>query len=312
MIKICVVCGKEFKCSPSDKKVTCSKECSRINKSRTHQGKRNIWSEESKEKLRQKGKTENLKKGTEAARRSPKSGRFETNVSAKIWKLTSPEGKVYIVKNLSNWARTNCSLFGLDENEANAQKIVGGLKHAKRGTEGKEYARTSQYKGWKSEGATEEDYRFYKYKDADLTALSEKQRECLIMRMNGMSIQEISQRCNIQRCTVYRRLKFATRILDGLPARTDDEIIYARKYYQEHKESIKAQSREYYNSHKERAKEMRDKWYQEHKEEFREARREYSKKYYQENREKILSRVREYDKSHRRERQSKKSENTTD
>lgn len=201
MIKICVVCGKEFKCSPSDKKVTCSKECSRINKSRTHQGKRNIWSEENKEKLRQKGKTENLKKGTEAARRSPKSGRFETNVSAKIWKLTSPEGKVYIVKNLSNWARTNCSLFGLDENEANAQKIVGGLKHAKRGTEGKEYARTSQYKGWKSEGATEEDYRFYKYKDADLTALSEKQQECLIMRMNGLSIREIAQRCNIQRCT---------------------------------------------------------------------------------------------------------------
>ena len=89
MIRTCVVCGKEFKCSPSDKIVTCSKECSRINKSYTHKGKSNKWSEESKEKLRHKGRTANLEKGTEA--------------NTKIWKLTSPEGRIYICKNLALW-----------------------------------------------------------------------------------------------------------------------------------------------------------------------------------------------------------------
>lgn len=280
MIRICVVCGKEFKCSPSDKKMTCSKECSRINKSRTHQGKKNTWSEESREKLRQKGRTSNLEKGTEA--------------NAKIWKLTSPEGKVYIVKNLAAWSRENCMLFGFDNNEANAQKIMYGLRHAKHGSEGKVYARTTLYKGWIAESATKEDYRlFEKYKDSDLSILTEKQRVCLIMRMNGISIQEIAKKCNIQRTTVYQRLKSATRVLDGLPVRTEREKDYAKKYYQEHKDSIKPQIREYYESHKERYKELQDKWYQEHKEELKESKREYNKKYYQENRERLLNKAKE-------------------
>ena len=100
MIRTCVVCGKEFKCSPSDKIVTCSKECSRINKSYTHKGKSNKWSEESKEKLRHKGRTANLEKGTEA--------------NTKIWKLTSPEGRIYICKNLALWCRNNSILFGFE------------------------------------------------------------------------------------------------------------------------------------------------------------------------------------------------------
>lgn len=294
MIRICVICGKEFKCSPSDKKVACSKECSRINKSRTHQGKKNTWSEESKEKLRQKGKTENLKKGTEAAQRSPKSGRFETNINAKIWKLTSPDGKIYVVKNLSNWARTNCTLFGFEENEASARKVTAGLKHAKLGAEGKEYARTSLYKGWKSESATERDYTFYKYKAADLSALTEKQRICFVPWINGISVSEIAEKNKLKRNAVYARLRAAIRILDGLPAQTDSQKRYAQKYYQEHKESIKARTSDYYKTHPEKAKEMRDKWYQEHKDEVSEARREYSRKYYQENREKVLKRVNEY------------------
>ena len=31
-IKICVVCGKKFPCPPSSKKITCCRDCSRIQK----------------------------------------------------------------------------------------------------------------------------------------------------------------------------------------------------------------------------------------------------------------------------------------
>ena len=180
-----------------------------------------------------------------------------------------------------------------------------GLRHAKHGTEGRTYARTTLYKGWMAESATEEDYRFFeKYKDSDLSILTEKQRVCLIMRLNGISIQEIAKKCNIQRTTVYQRLKSATRVLDGLPVRTEREKDYAKKYYQEHKDSIKPQIREYYESHKGRYKELRDKWYQEHKEELKESKREYNKKYYQENRERLLNKAKE------RQRDVTKSENS--
>ena len=97
----------------------------------------NVWTHETRKRLRYQGQTPNLLKGTEAAKQSPKSGRFETNINAVIWKLTSPEGNVYICKNLHLWVRNNCSLFDLDETEENVQKIYGGLRHAKRGFEGK-------------------------------------------------------------------------------------------------------------------------------------------------------------------------------
>lgn len=60
MIKKCVVCGTEFRCPPSAKKVTCSKECSRIRKKETHEGKKNLWSEESKRRIAERGKQKTL------------------------------------------------------------------------------------------------------------------------------------------------------------------------------------------------------------------------------------------------------------
>lgn len=39
----------------------------------------------------------------DTAKRSPKSGRFETNVNAKEWHLVSPEGKHYQFRSLNCW-----------------------------------------------------------------------------------------------------------------------------------------------------------------------------------------------------------------
>lgn len=148
MIRKCVICGKDFKCSPSDKTVTCSKECSRINKIQKHKGKRNEWSENSRENLRKLGQTENLRKGTEAAKKSPNSGRFESNVNAIDWHLISPEGKHYYFHSLNFWLRRNClELFGVDPDSREFLNVRAGLSGAKRAMVGKNYGCTT-YKGW--------------------------------------------------------------------------------------------------------------------------------------------------------------------
>ena len=148
MERICVVCGKVFKCSPSDKIVTCSKECSKENKKWTHAGKSNLWAEEKKKKIRARGRKRNLEKGTDAAKKSPKSGRFETNVNAKEWHLISPDGKQYFFKSLNFWLRENGKqLFGCEPDSREFANVRSGLSGAKRAMLGGKYGSVT-YKGW--------------------------------------------------------------------------------------------------------------------------------------------------------------------
>lgn len=53
----------------------------------------------------------NQPKATEAAKISPKSGKFETNVHAKKWRITSPDNQVFIVTNLYQFVRDHTHLF---------------------------------------------------------------------------------------------------------------------------------------------------------------------------------------------------------
>ena len=147
--KICVVCGKTFPCFPSDKTVTCGKECSKIHRSRTHMGLSNAWSEESRTKKAAQGKTANLALGTPAAQKSPKSGKFLTNINAKDWHLISPDGKEYKFHCLNYCLRENCEkVFGCAPDSKEFKNVSTGLAGAKRAMLGKNY-RCCTYKGWK-------------------------------------------------------------------------------------------------------------------------------------------------------------------
>lgn len=158
MIRKCIICGKGFKCSPSDKIVTCSKECSRIHKSHVHTGRVNLWSQESKDRLSAAGQTANLKLGMEAAMRSPKSGRFVTNINAIDWHLVSPEGKHYYFHSLAFWLRQNCQeLFGCTPDSREYKNVSSGLRGAKRAMLGGSYG-CCTYKGW-SVIPNDEDYK---------------------------------------------------------------------------------------------------------------------------------------------------------
>lgn len=110
--KRCIICGAEFTAPPTGR-ITCSPACAARQRSRSHSGKRNTWSEESRAKLRERGQTENLKLGTAAAQSSPVSGSFESNQEAKIWHLIAPDGVTkHTVRNLRLWAKSNADLFG--------------------------------------------------------------------------------------------------------------------------------------------------------------------------------------------------------
>lgn len=53
----------------------------------------------------------NQPKATESAKNSPKSGKFETNIHAKKWRITSPDNQVFIATNLYQFVRDNTALF---------------------------------------------------------------------------------------------------------------------------------------------------------------------------------------------------------
>lgn len=136
-LKTCPICGRQFPCPPSDKTVTCSPACSRIHRSRMHKGKRNVWPEESKARVRLNGRSVNLLLGTAAAQASPRSGAYVTNVSARHWILKAPDGMTYEFDNLNEFIRRHPEWF---VNPRSARSALTAVATGKRNV--------GQYKGW--------------------------------------------------------------------------------------------------------------------------------------------------------------------
>ena len=146
--KKCVICGKEFPCPPSAKTVTCSPECRSARARRAASRKR---SESERKSLSEAAKKRGvimgtLDKGTEAAMKSPKAGRFETNSSAKSYTIMSPEGQEYTVTNLMNWIRENIHLFSDDNSDEAVNRVARGFYTIVRNT--RLSKRGQRYKGW--------------------------------------------------------------------------------------------------------------------------------------------------------------------
>lgn len=146
--KCCAVCGKVFEAPPSGR-VTCSDKCDAVWRARQHKGKPHPWGEEPKNRLKRLGQTANLTKGTAAAMKSPNSGRFETNVSAKFWRVKSPEGRIYEFTNLLLWARSHCELFGKPPGDRSASIIAHGFYQAASAIRGTKGHHTMTYKDWR-------------------------------------------------------------------------------------------------------------------------------------------------------------------
>lgn len=153
--KKCVICGKEFFCSPSRNVVTCSKECRLKHISNTHKGMK--MTSESRAKISSARKnlenaSEIQRKATEAAKKSPKSGRFITNRAAIDWHLVSPEGEHFYIHSLYFWLRENCEeYFGVEPDSKGYLNAISGLSRVKRSVLGTLPAGQRPgytYKGW--------------------------------------------------------------------------------------------------------------------------------------------------------------------
>lgn len=149
--KICAICGREFECPPSSKKVTCSPKCRREYARRRQTGRNR--SEETKAKISTAAKGRDLSMlqplAVEAAKKSPISGRFQTNINAIDWHLVSPEGKHYYFHSLNHWLREHgTELFGCKPDSREYNNVRSGLSGAKRATLGKDYP-CCTYKGWR-------------------------------------------------------------------------------------------------------------------------------------------------------------------
>lgn len=144
----CVVCGKCFTKSPSDKTVTCSAACRSKRRSQmlTGRGVSAVTREKISERAKQRGYTDNLRRGTPAAQASPKSGRFTTNSSAKSWILLSPDGRRFECTNLNEWIRHNVELFNCELTDENVSRIASGFRVIKRNIKRGRGCQT--YKGW--------------------------------------------------------------------------------------------------------------------------------------------------------------------
>ncbi|MBO5449824.1 MAG: hypothetical protein J5994_10945 [Ruminococcus sp.] len=143
-LKKCVYCGKKFSCSPSSKRVTCSKECSSLWRSNFQKGKK--MSSDQKKKISETHKkisAENeeiklkwqtcAKKASDAAKKSPNSGRFVTHHAAKVWTVIYlPTQEEFTFTNLSLWVRENIERFDCELTDKNVARIVHGFYTIKR------------------------------------------------------------------------------------------------------------------------------------------------------------------------------------
>ncbi len=146
MKRKCLVCGAEFTCSPTTKKVTCSAKCKKIRRSQLALG--HTVSDEAKKRIKASAKgrkSESLAKGTEHSIKSPYGGKGELNASAKSFTLLSPEGKTYTGVNLRNWVRANKEIWGIETDEE-AERVSNGLRVIKHNI--KLNRRGQTYKGW--------------------------------------------------------------------------------------------------------------------------------------------------------------------
>ena len=129
--KICVICGAEYRCPPTDYVKTCSAACRKALRQKVFAERKGDYMEA-------------FEKGLEASRASPLHQRDENNIKAKEWVLQSPDGKIYACRNLLNFIRENAEMF-----DGTIRQAWDGITKIKYGLQGKRKSRSSQWKGWR-------------------------------------------------------------------------------------------------------------------------------------------------------------------
>lgn len=157
--RTCVICGKPFRASPSDKMVCCSIACGvELRRQRGTLG-GSPWSLAAKRRLRANPKVQAQIRaisgsGLEAAMALPESQRGPQNRSSLLWVLIDPQGGYHKAVNLYDWARKNKGLFfgpTVPEDVA-VRRIAHGfyaIAGTMRGTSSRKGKPAMSYYGWR-------------------------------------------------------------------------------------------------------------------------------------------------------------------
>lgn len=134
--KKCVICGKEYPCTPSRNVVTCSRECRLKYLSQNHKGLK--MSAATREKM------------AESRKKVPNSAEIQ-RMAAIDWHLVSPEGEHFHIHSLAFWLRENHEMFGVEPDTREFKNVISGLSRVKRAMLGKigdGQRPCATYKGW--------------------------------------------------------------------------------------------------------------------------------------------------------------------
>lgn len=137
------------------------------------------------------------------------------------------------------------------------------------------FCRDTKIKKHKSQKPRSIDYN--KYIGADISALTQREKEIFLLRLSGVRNIEIAQRMEITQSAVSVMLCKIRNKIDG-------NETYAEKYYQNNKGKFL----DYQKSHPEMAANARKKSYLKNREKRLEEMRKYNREYYQKHKEAIL------------------------
>lgn len=157
--RTCVICGKQFQASPSDKEVCCSRACGVEYKRRRGTLGGHAWSLNAK--LRRKADPDVqtrmgtlAENGHKAAMAIPEGQRGPQNRESLLWILIDPQGGYHKAVGLKDWARKNRMLFfgpSVPEDVA-VQRIAHGfyaIASYMRGTSSSNGRAVTSYYGWR-------------------------------------------------------------------------------------------------------------------------------------------------------------------
>ena len=194
MITKCIICGKEFKSSPSDKVVTCSPECrsERAKRAILERGGADILhTPEVRKKIKENpNMKDRMKKlqtiGMTASMELPGSQKGVQNRTGKLWILIDPSGNKHVAINLAQFIRDNSKSFGINpDDEKSIHNISSGFRVIQKTMLGKNKGRPVYHcREWGLECPSvdfPEEYSSYEVQDI------------LNLWISGLSIEEISK-----------------------------------------------------------------------------------------------------------------------
>lgn len=201
MVKKCVICGKEFKCSPSDKIVTCSPACrsERARRALIARGD-TLRTPEILKKIKESPKKKaHCRKiqiiGKNAAMKLPGGQKGIQNRTSKLWILIDPSGSKHAAINLVQFIRDNAEAFGItSDDERSIHNIQSGFRAVLRTVAGRNKSRPVYHcREWGLDCPSIDFPEKYSNYEA---------QEILNLWILGLDIEEISQKTQSEKAFV--------------------------------------------------------------------------------------------------------------